>query len=94
MNVFIVVKYFLILSQDYFRLLREKFPILKIAIFNVRAEIQTVLKRAAERAEVTGRIVPDSVCMYVCMYVCMNTDDLIYALRSVYSMYVTYSIHI
>ena len=28
---------------------------------------------------------------YVCMYVCMNTDDLIYALRSVYSMYVTYT---
>eukprot|EP01036_Dinobryon_divergens_P028641 gene28642-37621_t len=47
--------------QDYFNLLREKFPILKIAILNVRAKVETVLKRAAKRADVTGRIVPDSV---------------------------------
>lgn len=79
----------IIISQDYFNLLREKFPILKIAILNVRAKVETVLKRAAKRADVTGRIVPDSVCMhstyvymhvctvymYVCIYVCLKCID-------------------
>jgi hypothetical protein len=45
----------------YYQNLRDKFPILKIAIINVTARLETVLARAAKRAKVTGRVVPDKV---------------------------------
>eukprot|EP01034_Spumella_vulgaris_P024115 gene24115-30423_t len=45
----------------YFRDLRSKFPILKVAIINITAKIDTVLSRARKRALVTGRIVPEKV---------------------------------
>mmetsp|Transcript_2617 Transcript_2617/g.3571 ORF Transcript_2617/g.3571 Transcript_2617/m.3571 type:complete len:445 (+) Transcript_2617:163-1497(+) len=47
--------------QEYFKQLRKKFPVLKIAIINVSTKIETALQRAAQRALVTHRIVPDSV---------------------------------
>ena len=45
----------------YFENLRDIFPVLRIAIINVSAKTETVLQRALKRAEVTGRIVPESV---------------------------------
>lgn len=45
----------------YFDNLRDIFPILRIAIINVSAHTDTVLARALKRAEVTGRIVPETV---------------------------------
>ena len=47
--------------QEYFGHLRRVFPVLKIAILHVRTTVDTALRRAARRAKVTGRIVPDSV---------------------------------
>jgi len=43
----------------YFRNLRDKFPIIKIAILHVTAKPETVLLRARNRAKVTGRHVPE-----------------------------------
>ena len=44
---------------SYFRDLRERFPTIKIAILHVTAAPETVLKRARNRALVTGRVVPE-----------------------------------
>lgn len=46
---------------EYFRNLREEFPIIKIAIIEVTAKRSTVLARAAKRALVTGRVVPEHI---------------------------------
>jgi hypothetical protein len=43
----------------YFKNLRAKFPIIKIAILYVTAQPETVLLRARNRAKVTGRHVPE-----------------------------------
>eukprot|EP00601_Ochromonadales_sp_CCMP2298_P014206 CAMPEP_0173238680 /NCGR_PEP_ID=MMETSP1142-20121109/12780_1 /TAXON_ID=483371 /ORGANISM="non described non described, Strain CCMP2298" /LENGTH=343 /DNA_ID=CAMNT_0014169587 /DNA_START=63 /DNA_END=1091 /DNA_ORIENTATION=- len=47
--------------MEYFRNLRAEFPIVKIAILQVAAPVETVLRRAAKRALVTGRVVPEDV---------------------------------
>lgn len=44
---------------EYFKNLRDKFPIVKIAILHVTARAETVLLRARNRALVTGRHVPE-----------------------------------
>ena len=44
---------------EYFKNLREKFPIIKIGILHVTARPETVLLRARNRALVTGRHVPE-----------------------------------
>jgi hypothetical protein len=46
---------------EYFRILRRDFPILRIGIIQVSANMETVLRRARKRAEVTGRLVPEEV---------------------------------
>ena len=49
---------------EYFSNLRSLFPNIKIAILHVEASIDTVLTRAAKRAQVTHRIVPESVMLH------------------------------
>lgn len=44
--------------KDYFQQLRNDFPFLRIAILHVSAPKDVVLQRAAKRALVTGRVVP------------------------------------
>ena len=44
---------------EYFKNLREKFPVIKIGILHVTARPETVLLRARNRAQVTGRHVPE-----------------------------------
>lgn len=46
---------------EYFNKLRRDFCILRIAIINVVAPIDSVLRRAHKRALVTGRMVPDNL---------------------------------
>ena len=46
---------------EYFKNLREEFPIVKISIIEVAAQPNTVLSRAAKRSLVTGRVVPAAV---------------------------------
>ena len=41
--------------------IKEMFPKIKVAIFHVFAKENTVLARARHRAEVTGRVVPESL---------------------------------
>jgi Zeta toxin len=47
--------------SGYIRELREAFPKLKVAIINVTAREETVLARARQREEITGRHVPPEV---------------------------------
>lgn len=44
--------------EEYFGTLREKYPILRIAILHITAPREAVLERAASRAKATGRVVP------------------------------------
>ena len=46
---------------QYIKKLRKMYPSLRLAIINVTASHDIVLERAAKRAEVTGRIVPEEV---------------------------------
>lgn len=46
---------------QYFNHLRFSFPKLKIAILSITASVETVFLRAAKRAKITGRIVPEKV---------------------------------
>eukprot|EP01038_Epipyxis_sp_PR26KG_P008310 gene8310-11242_t len=47
--------------KKYFQHLRLSFPKLKIAIIHITAPEKTVLERAAKRAKITGRVVPEDV---------------------------------
>ena len=47
--------------QDYFSMLRRSYPNIKIGIIHVTAPEETILDRAMQRAEVTGRIVPKTI---------------------------------
>lgn len=49
--------------SEYMKTLHEQFPNLKFAIIHVTAAEETVLQRAAKRAERTGRLVPKDVIM-------------------------------
>ncbi|CAB9529203.1 Zeta toxin [Seminavis robusta] len=47
--------------KTYFKRLRSDFPILRLAIIHVTAPREAIFQRAAERALVTGRVVPTAV---------------------------------
>lgn len=44
--------------QEYFKSLKEKYPISRIAILHITAPREAVFERAAHRAKETGRVVP------------------------------------
>jgi hypothetical protein len=47
--------------KEYFSKLRSQFPGIRLMILHVKAERVDVLRRAAERAKLTGRVVPQQV---------------------------------